>query len=211
MILLAIDPGYVNCGWVLLVNGVPKKWGGWLGDKSFSSQTVDLRCCQIARGLQGLIVAYDVDVVATEMFFAKPKMASKTNYDRGRFDLWFDMAAGHLHRYYVNPTHLKTWVTGKGKAKKPEMIEPLRQRLLERYPDFLTDVYATLRPELREHVLEAYAIGWLAATCERLRMGVTLSLNPAHRELCAREFNKGNPRPPLFKQIVDLPLVTDLG
>ena len=215
MNVLSLDPGTANCAWVLLIDGLPKKWGGWLKDNSWSQIPVDVRCHRISRAVSGLLSLYDVDVLISERYFHGSKQSGKTIYDRGRLDLWVDLAAGHIPRYYIHPIHLKQWVTGNHKAGKEEMADAIMQhpaissRGLHESESFLDTIHAALKPAQREHVLEAFALGWVGTVCEWVRLGYTVELTRQQRELVGRIFKNGNPSLPMFDQAVGIPPVKE--
>jgi hypothetical protein len=100
MKILSVDPGFVNCGWVLFNNYVPWKWGGWL---KMSGRSVEDRTMEIVRGLQGVSVINDIYYWVTEEFFINPKLL-RVGYDRGKFDALLRLGLGHKPHYSFKPS-----------------------------------------------------------------------------------------------------------
>lgn len=171
MKLLAIDPGYVNCGWVLFEGFRPTKFGGWFfrsGDsKSFTPFQRSLIVCN---GIQIVAKKFGVTHWSTEKYFSQPKISQATNYHRGGLDLLIQIALGHLPGFSINPSTLKKWATGLGNSPKEKVAAETDDWLRSDFPEFYDKLKLGYEVKDQEHILEACIMGDIACWLYRTRI-----------------------------------------
>lgn len=172
MRLLAIDPGYANCGWVLFDDGTPVKCGVYSSLEGRGRRSFLDRATEVARGLRGVADLYNVDLWVTEKYFGAG-VGQGVDYYRGQSDMLVYLLLGHLQGYAVHPLLLKKFVTGKGRADKTKMVESIYEMYGKKWPSFIEHVRSRIKSSTREHVLEAMAIGDVALSMLAVRMGST--------------------------------------
>lgn len=203
MRLLALDPGYANCGWCIIEDLQILKFGAWEATSEWTKLSVQQRSCEIAQGLQFVACQLNIDFMATEEFFhgRSPRIV----YDRGKHDAYVEIAFGHVMVYKVNPLTLKKFVTGNGRAEKTDMLSAVIDHLQVVDPYGLERVLSVYpKPKNYEHILEAYAIGWLASMVEKYRRGDTDGMKPSTKEVAKRMENK-NRNPPFLDTPAQIP------
>lgn len=182
---LAIDPGYANCGWVVMEDLQILKFGAWLTNNDWKRMSIQQRSLEIAHGLQSIAMTYDVDFVSTEGFFIGK--GPRIIYDRGRHDAYVELALGHLDVWKVNPQSLKKFVTGNGRADKSDMQDALLAFMSEHSPEMYQSLQAVFRnPTEYEHVLEAYGIGQIGRVSWMVENGIKDGLTKSQIELGRR-------------------------
>lgn len=174
--ILAIDAGFVNCGWAIICGGAIVATGCIRTEKSGRKQAVRVadddaaRCASIARGLVAVIAAHGVKGVVAELPSAGAKGARAIAcMARAGAVLATLVELLHLPAEWVTPGAVKQ-VAGAKNASK----EAVEAAVLRRWP-------AAPLPELkaeREHVADALG-AYLAAeqgTLVRLLNGTASSV-----------------------------------
>jgi len=178
--VLAIDPGFRNCGIVVLQHGVPVFFTGFMG---FTDGDVFERSMHITRMLQSIAIRYKVNCWGTEKFFGGKGKA--TNYGRGILDGVTKVGLASYPSFTAHPGHLKRWVTGRGNATKDLMEEKSVQKAREESPEFYQALLKKFPMDM-EHILDAYFIGMITHHIYQSRY-VSSDL-PRDRKMLLRSF-----------------------
>lgn len=205
MILLAIDPGYSSCGWVVFEDFEPVECGGRFssgpGSSKWNKRSALDRSLAICADIQGMALRHNPDLWVTERFYDAqgPGRGSRAaaNYGRGTFDGLLRMTLGHIHGCTIHPKTLKKWATNNGNAKKTLVVSTLYDEIAEQHPNFLVNI-RDHDPKNWEHLVEAYGLGTLAGWLWRVRRAEN---PPAKAKLAI--INS------LEKQGPDLPIIAD--
>jgi Holliday junction resolvasome RuvABC endonuclease subunit len=202
--ILGIDPGYANCGWCLLENGLPVKYGGWFSSDRNKSLSIPERCLEIARGIQGLVQHLKVTSYAAERWAThghRRGVSMEVTYNRGVLDGYLKLALGHLPGIWIHSTHLKKWATGSGNANK----DMVRQGLKKRLPgDFVDDVLEEHRLAKAEHILEAAGLGMMGSEFYFFQYGAA-ETSAADKIVFDKMEEEGTAHPPMVTSGLILP------
>jgi crossover junction endodeoxyribonuclease RuvC len=116
LIILAIDPG-MTTGWAIVTERGPIIWG---------ERTLGPRhqhWAELATMLSGLVAEYHPDAIAWEEPVAQGIAGASLNRALGIIEMVAQEAG--VPYASVNPSTLKKWLTGSGKADKAAMREAL--------------------------------------------------------------------------------------
>lgn len=201
MIILGIDPGIRNCGFVVTKDRIPIMFDGFF--TLSASNGHHRRAYRIVRSLQAISIAYKVDAVAMEAYYGrgskKGHKLSAANYSRGVLDGMLNHALGHLPIYSINPIHLKQWVTGNHKAKKEHMVEACRTLAVKACPWLIQCLDSHYGTRQQEHILEAWAIATIGH-CLHNKQYTRLNYLPDKKALLKRiETSKPKTNPRFFE------------
>ena len=130
MIVLGIDPGTRNMGYCLLKLDCEKFTLVEAGVLKFKQDELKVQIAELAKGLDSILSAHNIDEVAIEdIFYAhNPKTVLKLAQFRGALSLKILLSVGNYFEY--TPLQVKKAITGNGKATK-EQVAFMVKRLLK--------------------------------------------------------------------------------
>ena len=130
MIILGIDPGTRNMGYCLLKLNCEKFTLIEAGVLKFKQDELKVQIAELAKGLDTILSAHNIDEVAIEdIFYAhNPKTVLKLAQFRGALSLKILLSVGNYFEY--TPLQVKKAITGNGKATK-EQVAFMVKRLLK--------------------------------------------------------------------------------
>ncbi len=212
MKLLAIDPGYGNCGWVFFSDYEPKHWGGWFSTDFGKGESALSKSLRITAGLINVANLLHPDCFITESIITGANRGHdhKTSYNRGMFDTLLTVAFGHLPRIVVHNTHMKKFVTGNGRAGKDMMRDWFEHRMSEYDHEFMFNSVRENYPVSKyEHILDAWGMGMIGGWLLRERQG-DVHHEPSIHSMIQNKMEPTAYHEPLWEEKISFPEVTSL-
>lgn len=203
--ILAVDPGYATCGWVVMdLSSGPINFGAWSKPKDTGQATTVLeRSLVISQTLQQIATQYGVTMWVTEQYYGG-RQSPQTTIGRGVFDGVLNMALGHLHGMMIHPRHLKRYTTNHGNASKTAVFDSLLEELQERHPESHDRLLMQFISVQQGHILDAWGLGLISLELQKLRNGELPSIRSRIETLNAVERTRPDIRP-LWSQTLTVP------
>lgn len=183
-LLLAIDPGYVNCGVVVLRledGGIAFMGGVHNQNKGHA----DLRSLKVLRYIDNVVLSHgrrQFAGLATELYTPPPKKIHPGSIlSRGGLDTLIRLRYAHLPFAITSPSVVKKFASGNGNAKKDQMYAHIWTQLVERHREWADYLHEEYSEKKREHILEAWMIGEVARLAHNDRWQKEEALGRAQR------------------------------
>lgn len=151
-LILGLDPGLNTTGYgIIRSDSYPKLVEAGVIRIS-RNQSLAQRLKELHDGILEILSNYDVDVFAIEQLYShyeRPRTAILMGHARGVLCLAAAVADKAVHSY--EPTKVKRYLTGNGRAPKEQMQMAIRQQLQLRDPPDPPDVADALAIALCHH------------------------------------------------------------